>query len=176
MSIAVFGAGCFWCVEAIFAQLAGVESVISGYTGGHIENPTYEKICTGNSGHAEVCKISFNPDIITYENLLEVLFTTHDPTTINQQGADIGNQYRSAIFYTDEIQRKSAIDFINKLNNDKIFNKPIVTEVEKLETFYEAENYHQDYYKYNSDAPYCKFVIKPKLDKFLNSNDLNLKK
>ena len=170
MSIAVFGAGCFWCVEAIFAQLSGVESVISGYTGGHIKNPTYEKICTGNSGHAEVCKINFNSDIITYENLLEVLFMTHDPTTLNQQGADIGSQYRSAIFYINDNQKNIATEYIKKLDNEKKFNKPIVTEIKKLETFYEAENYHQDYYKYNSNAPYCKFVIKPKLDKFLDNN------
>ena len=155
MNIAVFGAGCFWCVEAIFSQLNGVDSVRSGYCNGTTKNPTYESICTGNTGHAEVCKISYNPDIISFEELLSVFFQTHDPTTLNRQGADTGTQYRSAIFY--------------KNDEEKIFNNPIVTEVTKLDVFYEAENYHQDYYKNNKNAPYCRAVIKPKLDKFLNN-------
>ena len=170
MSIAVFGAGCFWCVEAIFTQLSGVQEVISGYTGGSTLNPTYESICTGTTGHAEVCRITFDPEIIPYERLLEVLFTTHDPTTLNQQGADKGTQYRSAIFYTDDNQKTIANTFISNLEDDNVFDKSIVTEVTKLTTFYEAENYHQDYYKNNSSAPYCRVIIKPKLDKFKETN------
>ena len=170
MNIAVFGAGCFWCVEAIFSQLEGVDSVVSGYCNGTTINPTYESICSGNTGHAEVCKISFNPDIISFEELLSVFFQTHDPTTLNRQGADAGTQYRSGIFYIDDSQKSTAENFIEKLIDQKIFKDPIVTEVTKLDIFYEAENYHQDYYKNNKNAPYCRAVIKPKLDKFLNSN------
>ena len=170
MSIAVFGAGCFWCVEAVFSQLSGVESVVSGYTGGQTLHPTYESICTGTTGHAEVCRITFDPQIISYERLLEVLFTTHDPTTLNQQGADQGTQYRSAVFYTNNNQKIITNTFINKLENDNIFDKPIITEITKLGTFYKAENYHQDYYNNNRNAPYCKVVIKPKLDKFNGTN------
>ena len=170
MSIAVFGAGCFWCVEAVFTQLSGVEEVVSGYTGGSTLNPTYESICTGTTGHAEVCRITFDPEIISYERLLEVLFVTHDPTTLNQQGADKGTQYRSAVFYTDDNQKIITKTFISKLENNNAFDKPIITEVTKLKTFYEAEKHHQDYYKNNSSAPYCRVVIKPKLDKFLNNN------
>ena len=170
MQIAVFGAGCFWCVEAIFFQLTGVESVISGYTGGLIKDPTYESICTGTTGHAEVCKITYDEKIISYEKLLEVLFLTHNPTTLNQQGTDKGTQYRSAIFYTNERQKKSAEDYILKLKENKIFKEPIVTEITKINKFYEAENYHQNYYQNNINAPYCKIVIKPKLEKLLNNN------
>ena len=170
MNIAVFGAGCFWCVEAIFSQLAGVTSVVSGYTGGATENPTYDSICTGTTGHAEVCKITYDEKIISYEELLEVLFLTHDPTTLNQQGADKGTQYRSAIFYIDENQKKMAENYISELKKNKTFKNQIVTEITKLDKFYEAENYHQDYYKNNTNAPYCKIVIKPKLDKFLKNN------
>ena len=169
MSIAVFGAGCFWCVEAIFSQLTGVDSVVSGYTGGETSNPTYESICTGTTGHAEVCKITYDDKIISYKELLEVLFSIHDPTTLNQQGADKGTQYRSVIFFTDDTQRKTAENYIKHLEKKYIFNNPIVTEISKLKIFYEAENYHQDYYKNNSNAPYCRIVIKPKLEKFLNN-------
>ena len=170
MSIAVFGAGCFWCVEAIFSQLNGVESVISGYCNGHTENPTYESVCSGTTGHAEVCKISYDKEIISYSELLTVLFQTHDPTTLNKQGADTGTQYRSAIFYTDDEQKNIAEEFIDNLEKNKAFDSPIVTEVTKLDEFYLAEDYHQNYYKNNSSAPYCKLIIKPKLDKFLNNN------
>ena len=169
MSIAVFGAGCFWCVEAIFSQLTGVHSVISGYTGGQTSNPTYESICTGATGHAEVCKIAYDSKIIAYKKLLEVLFSTHDPTTLNQQGADKGTQYRSAIFYIDDIQKEIAEKHIKSLEKNNIFDNPIVTEISKLNIFYEAENYHQDYFKNNSNAPYCRFIIKPKVEKFLNN-------
>ena len=169
MSIAVFGAGCFWCVEAIFSQLTGVHSVISGYTGGKTSNPTYESICTGTTGHAEVCKIAYDSKIISYKKLLKVLFSTHDPTTLNQQGPDKGTQYRSSIFYIDDIQKEIAEEHIKSLEKNNIFDNPIVTEISKLNIFYEAENYHQDYFKNNSNAPYCRFIIKPKVEKFLNN-------
>ena len=170
MSFAVFGAGCFWCVEAIFSQLDGVSEVISGYTGGEIENPSYEQICSGKTNHAEVCKIVFDSKVISYEQLLKIFFETHDPTTLNKQGADEGTQYRSAIFYTDSLQQTAALEFKKKLNNSKIFKNPIVTEVNQLRTFYDAEDYHQNYYINNKNQPYCRFVIKPKLDKFLKNN------
>ena len=167
MDIAIFGAGCFWCVEAIFLQVTGVSEVVSGYTGGSTKNPTYEDICTGKSGHAEVCKITYDSNIVNYEYLLKVLFETHDPTTLNQQGADKGTQYRSAIFYTNDTQKEIAENFIKKLTINNVFKNPITTEVSKLEKFYPAEDYHQNYYNLNSNAPYCRIVIKPKLDKFL---------
>ena len=170
MNIAVFGAGCFWCVEAIFSQLAGVESVVSGYCNGTTENPTYESVCSGETGHAEVCKISYDSNIISFEELLATLFQVHDPTTLNKQGADTGTQYRSAVFYINEEQKKIARNFINILTEKKVFKDSIVTEITKLDTFYKAEDYHQDYYQNNSNVPYCKTVIKPKLDKFLNNN------
>ena len=170
MSIAVFGAGCFWCVEAIFSQLNGVESVISGYCNGHTSNPTYESVCSGTTGYAEVCKISYDEKIISFSELLTVLFQTHDPTTLNKQGADTGTQYRSAIFYTNDEQKNIAEEFIDNLLKNKALDSPIVTEVTKLDEFYFAEDYHQNYYKNNSNAPYCKLIIKPKLDKFLNNN------
>tara|TARA_B110000116_G_C16456392_1_gene411719 strand:- start:28 stop:537 length:510 start_codon:yes stop_codon:yes gene_type:complete len=166
MNIAVFGAGCFWCIEAIFSQLAGVENVISGYSNGILLNPTYKDVCTGKTGYAEVCKIVYNPNIITFKELLNVLFQVHDPTTLNRQGGDSGTQYRSGIFYIDEKQKKEAEDFIVKLTKDGVFQNPIVTEITKLDKFYEAEAYHQDYYQNNKSAPYCKIVIKPKLNKF----------
>ena len=175
MNIAVFGAGCFWCVEAVFSQLTGVESVVSGYTGGFTENPTYESICTGSTGHAEVCKITYDSNIITYEDLLKVFFQTHDPTTLNQQGNDIGTQYRSAIFYTNDIEKQIALNLIDALNKNKIYPNKVITEISKLGTFYNAEDYHQDYFKNNANAPYCQLVIQPKLDKFLKNTQLETK-
>ena len=169
MSYAIFGAGCFWCVEAIFSQLDGVESVVSGYTGGNTKNPTYEDICTGQTNHVEVCKIIYDSDIISFENLLKAFFESHDPTTLNKQGADVGTQYRSAIFYVDNDQKKVSEKYKNLLNNSDEFRNSIVTEITKLDIFYEAENYHQNYYKNNPNQPYCKFVIKPKLDKFFQN-------
>tara|TARA_Y100000590_G_C15718023_1_gene1012550 strand:+ start:129 stop:638 length:510 start_codon:yes stop_codon:yes gene_type:complete len=169
MSFAIFGAGCFWCVEAIFSQLNGVESVIAGYTGGNTKNPTYEDICTGKTNHVEVCKIIYNPDIISFDQLLKVFFESHDPTTLNRQGADIGTQYRSAIFYIDNKQKELSEKYKDFLNNSDEFKNSIVTEIEKLDIFYEAEDYHQDYYKNNPNQPYCKFIIKPKLDKFFKN-------
>jgi len=170
MNIAVFGAGCFWCVEAIFSQLAGVDSVVSGYCNGATENPTYESVCSGKTGHAEVCRVSYDSNIISFEELLGIFFQVHDPTTLNRQGADTGTQYRSAVFYINEEQKKIAENFINILTEKKVFKDSIVTEITKLDTFYKAEDYHQDYYQNNSNAPYCRAVIKPKLDKFLNNN------
>ena len=175
MNIAVFGAGCFWCVEAVFSQLTGVESVVSGYTGGFTENPTYESICTGSTGHAEVCKITYDSNIITYEDLLKVFFQTHDPTTLNQQWNDIGTQYRSAIFYTNDIEKQNALNLIDALNKNKIYPNKVITEISKLGTFYNAEDYHQDYFKNNANAPYCQLVIQPKLDKFLKDTQLETK-
>ena len=168
MNFAVFGAGCFWCIEAIFGQLKGVTKVISGYTGGNIENPTYEQICSGTTGHAEVCKIIYNQKIISFETLIKVFFENHDPTTLNKQGNDSGTQYRSAIFYINDKQKELSDKFKKLLNNSKEFNGKIVTEITKLDVFYKAEDYHQNYYTKNPNQPYCLFVIKPKLDKFFN--------
>tara|TARA_X000001036_G_C20401288_1_gene692889 strand:+ start:239 stop:760 length:522 start_codon:yes stop_codon:yes gene_type:complete len=171
MNVAIFGAGCFWCVEAIFSQLNGIYDVTSGYCNGTTINPTYESVCSGNTGHAEVCKVSFNPDIISFEELLNIFFQAHDPTTLNRQGADEGTQYRSGIFYVDDNQKSIAENFIKNLINEEIFKNPIVTEITKLDKFYKAENYHQNYYENNKNAPYCRVVIKPKLDKFFNKKN-----
>ncbi len=160
---ATLGAGCFWCVEAVFERLDGVTSVVAGYAGGTTVKPTYEQVCTGKTGHAEVAQVTFDPSKISYERLLEVYWHAHDPTTMNQQGADVGTQYRSVIFYADEKQKLAAEK--SKQTAAKDFSEPIVTEIKPLTVFYEAENYHQDYFKNNPNAPYCKFVIKPKLDK-----------
>jgi len=163
---AVFGGGCFWCIEAIFQRLTGVTHVESGYMGGQIENPTYRQVCGGDTGHVEVVRVTFNPDEITYRDLLDVFFTVHDPTTLNRQGNDAGEQYRSVIFYSDEEQQRIAEQMIAQLNADKAFPEPIVTAVEPAEKFYVAEDYHQNYYNENSRQPYCMFVISPKLAKF----------
>lgn len=160
---ATIGAGCFWCVEAVFERLEGVHSVVSGYAGGTKPNPTYEEVCGGMTGHAEVAQITFHPSKITYEQLLDVFWQSHNPTTLNQQGADVGTQYRSVIFYHDEKQKASAAK--SKLEAQKHFQDPIVTEIKPLTRFYQAENYHQDYYRNNPVAPYCLLVIKPKLKK-----------
>ena len=173
--IAVFGAGCFWCVEAVFQELKGVYSVESGYTGGSVKNPTYNEICTGETGHAEVAKITFDLDVISFEILLSVFFKTHDPTTLNSQGADRGTQYRSAIFYTSESQKETAQRIINELNTEKAYPDPIVTEVTKLGVYYPAEDYHQDYYKNNANQGYCIYVIQPKMEKFRKVFKDNLK-
>lgn len=165
MDIATFGAGCFWCVEAIFQQLKGVDSVVSGYSGGEIDNPSYEQVTTGNTGHAEVCQIHFNPEQITFEELLEVFFNTHDPTTLNRQGNDVGTQYRSAIFYHTEEQKESAEIMKTQLDASGEWKKPIVTEITPSSKFFPAEDFHSDYYRQNQSQPYCCFVIRPKLDK-----------
>lgn len=166
MEIATFGSGCFWCSEAIFKQLNGVESVVSGYSGGKTKNPSYNDVCSGETGHAEVIQITFNPEIIAYKDLLEVFWQTHDPTSLNRQGADVGTQYRSVIFFHNQQQKELAEDYKKKLEEVKIFNKPIVTEISPLINFYPAEKYHQDYYNNNKFQPYCSFTITPKLDKF----------
>lgn len=163
---ATFGSGCFWCVEAVFQQLEGVESVISGYSGGKEENPTYEQICSKLTGHAEVCQIKYDPKKITFDELLEVFWKTHDPTTINQQGNDKGPQYRSIILYHNEEQKTKAEAYKKKLNEEKAWKKPVITEVEAFTRFYSAENYHQNYYNLNSQAPYCVYVVQPKVEKF----------
>lgn len=166
MEIATFGSGCFWCSDAIFKQLNGVESVVSGYSGGKTKNPSYNDVCSGETGHAEVIQITFNPGIIAYKDLLEVFWQTHDPTSLNRQGADVGTQYRSVIFFHNQQQKELAEDYKKKLEEVKIFNKPIVTEISPLINFYPAEKYHQDYYNNNKFQPYCSFTITPKLDKF----------
>lgn len=160
---AVLAGGCFWCTEAVFEQVKGVIDVISGYAGGFTENPTYQEVCSGKTGHAECVKIIFDPNKITYEQLLEIFWKVHDPTTLNRQGADIGTQYRSVIFYLNEDQKKIALN--SKANAQKNFENSIVTEIIPLKKFYPAEDYHQNYYKNNPDAPYCIFVITPKLNK-----------
>ena len=160
---ATFGAGCFWCVEAVFERIDGVQSVMAGYAGGTKAHPTYEEVCTGTTGHAEVAQITFDPAKVSYERLLEVFWQAHDPTTLNRQGADVGTQYRSAVFYQDEKQ-KLAAEQSKKLVQAN-FHDPIVTEIKPLAEFYPAENYHQDYFRNHPDAPYCRFVIKPKLEK-----------
>ncbi|HEY5614388.1 MAG TPA: peptide-methionine (S)-S-oxide reductase MsrA [Bacteroidota bacterium] len=165
---ATFGAGCFWCVEAVFERLGGVKSVVAGYAGGTKANPTYEEVCTGNTGHAEVAHITYDPAVIKFETLLEWLWKSHDPTTLNRQGADAGTQYRSVIFYHDDAQKNIAEK--SKSTAQAMFKDPIVTEIQPLTKFYEAENYHQDYYKNNQNAPYCTFVIKPKLKKLKLEN------
>jgi peptide-methionine (S)-S-oxide reductase len=162
---AVLGGGCFWCVEAAFLQLEGVESVRSGYMGGRRPNPTYEQVCTGTTGHVEVAEITFDPEKISYRDLLEVFFTVHDPTTLNRQGNDVGEQYRSVIFYLNEAQKKTAEDVIAEWTREKVFPNPIVTAVEPAQTFYVAEDYHQDYFKNHPFQPYCMFAVAPKVKK-----------
>ena len=166
MEVTTLGAGCFWCVEAIFQELKGVVKVESGYMGGQIKNPSYKEVCTGRTGHAEVAQISFDSSVISFQEILEVFWQTHDPTTLNRQGADVGTQYRSAIFYHNDEQKRVAEELKSKLNEANAFSNPIVTEIAELDTFYVAENYHQDYYKQNGEQGYCRMVIKPKLDKF----------
>jgi peptide-methionine (S)-S-oxide reductase len=166
---ATFAAGCFWCVEAVFQQCKGVEKAVSGYCGGHTAQPTYEQVCTGATGHAEACEITYDPGRISYEELLEVFWKTHDPTTLNRQGNDVGTQYRSAIFYHDEQQRAAAEKYRDKLNAAGIWNRPIVTEIVPAGTFWPAEDYHQNYFNNHPDQGYCRLVIAPKLEKFHNA-------
>lgn len=163
---ATFGTGCFWCTEAIFQQLKGVLKVTSGYSGGHDINPTYKEVSTGTTGHAEVVQIVFDPAEITFDELLEVFWQTHDPTTLNRQGNDVGPQYRSAIFYHNDTQQAKAEKYRKELNESGAFEKPIVTEISPYTTFYKAEDYHQDYFNNNGSQPYCYYVIRPKLEKF----------
>ncbi len=166
MKQATFGSGCFWCTEAVFQDVEGIESVVSGYSGGHIKNPAYREVCSGRTGHAEVVQITYDPAVISYDELLEIFWKTHDPTTLNRQGADVGTQYRSVVYYHDEEQKQLAEAYKQKLNESGAFTNPIVTEISPLDTFYPAEDYHQNYYKNNPEQGYCSFVIRPKVDKF----------
>lgn len=166
MALATFGNGCFWCTEAIFQQLKGVTKVVSGYAGGKVKKPTYKEVCSGLTGHAEVIQITYEPSVITYDELLEVFWQTHDPTTLNRQGADVGTQYRSAVFYHSDEQKQLAETYKRKLDESGAFDKPIVTEISPLSEYYPAEDYHQNYYNLNGSAPYCSYVIQPKLEKF----------
>lgn len=164
--IVILGGGCFWCLEAVFDRLDGVKSVESGYMGGQKDNPTYQQVCSGNTGHVEVVRVTFDPNELSYRELLDVFFTIHDPTTLNRQGNDVGTQYRSVIFYTSEQQRKTAEQLIAELNAARHWPNPIVTTVEPAKKFFEAEDYHQEYFANNPNQPYCQFVVAPKVKKF----------
>jgi len=166
LSLATFGSGCFWCTEAVFLNVEGVTKVASGYSGGKVKNPTYKEVCSGLTGHAEVIQVTYDPKKISYDELLEIFWGTHDPTTLNKQGADEGTQYRSVVFYHNDEQRELAEGYKKKLDESGAFNDPIVTEISPFTTFYVAEDYHQNYYNLNGSAPYCKFVIQPKVEKF----------
>jgi peptide-methionine (S)-S-oxide reductase len=164
--ITTLGGGCFWCLEAVYDQLKGVTDVVSGYMGGQVDNPTYQAVCTGTTGHAEVVQVTFNPDVISFQDILDVFFTIHDPTTLNRQGADVGTQYRSAIFYHSPEQKATAEAAIKALDEQKLWPNPIVTEVTAADTFYPAEDYHQEYFERNPNQGYCMVVIAPKVAKF----------
>jgi peptide-methionine (S)-S-oxide reductase len=166
LETATLAAGCFWCVEAVFDDLKGVENVVSGYSGGHSENPTYREVCDGNTGHAEVAEIQFDPSVISFKDILRVFFSVHDPTTLNRQGNDIGSQYRSAIFYRSDEQRRDADEVIKEVTDEGVYDKPIVTEVTPLDKFWPAEDYHQEYFANNPNQPYCQAVVSPKVKKF----------
>ncbi len=172
---ATFGAGCFWCIEAVFQELTGVKKVISGYSGGTLKNPSYEQVCSGSTGHAEVAQISFDPDEISYEDLLYVFWRTHDPTTLNRQGNDVGTQYRSVIFYHDETQKRLAEESKTKTEAAKLWPQAIVTEIAPLGDFYPAEAYHQNFYRLNPEQAYCRVIIDPKMQKFRKSFKERLK-
>ncbi len=163
---ATFGAGCYWCTEAQFQQLEGVRLVESGFSGGQVDNPTYKQVCTGTTGHAEVCNIYYDPSVITFDELLAAFWTCHDPTTLNRQGNDVGTQYRSAIFYHNEEQKQKAIAYKAKLNEEKAWDKPVVTQIAPFTKFYKADDYHQDYYNNNKNQSYCQYVVGPKVEKF----------
>jgi len=166
LELATFGAGCFWCVEAIFQRVEGVEKVVSGYAGGHVKNPGYKEVCQGTTGHAEVCQLSYDPKVVSFEELLEVFWGTHDPTTLNRQGNDVGTQYRSAVFYHTPEQKELAEKLKKKLDDAKKYSNPIVTEIVPYVKMYAAENYHQNYFNENGNQPYCSYVVQPKLEKF----------
>jgi peptide-methionine (S)-S-oxide reductase len=164
--LATLAGGCFWCLEAVYKELRGVERVVSGYAGGHVERPNYRDVCDGTTGHAEVVQITFDPSLVSYKELLEVFFTIHDPTTLNRQGADVGTQYRSAVFYHSPEQREMAEQTIAEMEAARVWDSPIVTEVAPLTKFYPAEDYHQDYFEKNPSQPYCRAVVEPKVSKF----------
>ena len=163
--LATLAGGCFWCLEAVFEQLRGVTKVVSGYSGGHVPKPSYEAVCTGTTGHAEVVQVTFNPDELSYRDVLGVFFTLHEPTTLDRQGGDVGTQYRSAIFYHDDEQRRTAEEVVRELEAEHVFDEPIVTKIEPLTVFYPAEEYHREYYSRNPNQPYCRAVIAPKVAK-----------
>jgi len=166
LEIATLGAGCFWCVEAVFDDLRGVVDVVSGYSGGHTDNPTYKEVCSESTGHAEVAQITFDPKIISFKEILQVFFAVHDPTTLNRQGNDVGTSYRSAIFYHDDEQKHVAEEVIKEVTEEGVYDDPIVTEVTPFEKFWPAENYHQEYFANNASQPYCMAVVAPKVAKF----------
>ncbi len=166
LEVATLGGGCFWCLEAVYDELQGVEKVVSGYAGGHVDNPTYKAVCSGSTGHAEVVQVTFDSAEVGYDDILRIFFTVHDPTTLNRQGNDVGTQYRSAIFTHSEAQEATARAVMAEMADLNIWSNPIVTQIEPLETFYSAEDYHQDYYKNNPYQPYCQFVVAPKVAKF----------
>jgi peptide-methionine (S)-S-oxide reductase len=176
LKTATFGAGCFWCTEAVFLNVKGVTKVVSGYSGGKIKNPSYREVCTGTTGHAEVTQITYDPKQVSFEDLLEVFWNTHDPTTLNKQGADEGTQYRSAVFYNDEEQKKIAEQYKKQLEASHLYKNPIVTEISPLVNFYPAEDYHQNYYALNPNQGYCQYVIRPKVEKFRKQFGAKLKK
>lgn len=173
---ATLGSGCFWCSEAVFSQLEGVSAVVPGYSGGSVPNPTYEQVCTDRTGHAEAAQLTFDPDVISFREVLEAFFSTHDPTTLNRQGGDVGTQYRSVVFYHDEAQRRAAETIVKELTEGHVFKNPIVTQVVPLKAFYPAEDYHRDYFRRNPGQPYCQAVIAPKLSKFRAHFQSKLKK
>jgi len=173
---ATFGAGCFWCTEAVFLNVNGVSKVVSGYSGGKVKNPSYREVCTGMTGHAEVTQITYDPKVVSFEDLLEVFWNTHDPTTLNRQGADEGTQYRSAVFYNDEEEKKIAEQYKKQLEASHVYKNPIVTEISPLVNFYPAEDYHQNYFELNPNQGYCQYVIRPKVDKFKKQFASKLKK
>jgi peptide-methionine (S)-S-oxide reductase len=174
--VATIAGGCFWCIEAIFNELKGVEMVESGYSGGDIPNPTYQQVCTGTTNHAEVVQVTYDPTLISYKELLELFFSVHDPTTLNRQGADVGTQYRSSIFYHNEDQKRIAEELIEELDRSKLWDRPIVTQLEPFKEFFKAEAYHQEYYEQNPNQPYCRAVIAPKVTKFRKEHFDRLKK
>lgn len=176
LELATLGNGCFWCTEAIFEQLEGVSKVESGYAGGTVKNPSYKEVCTGNTGHAEVIRLTYDPKVISFREILDVFFNTHDPTTLNRQGADVGTQYRSVIFYHNDGQKEEAESMIEALEKEKVFDSKIVTEVTAINNYYVAENYHQDYYNNNKNQGYCRMVINPKLEKFTKKYKSKLKR
>jgi peptide-methionine (S)-S-oxide reductase len=176
LETATLAAGCFWCIEAVLDDLKGVEDVVSGYAGGHTENPTYRQVCDGNTGHAEVAQIKFDPSVISFKDVLRVFFSVHNPTTLNRQGNDVGTQYRSAIFYHNDQQRQDAEDVIKEITDEGVYDDPIVTEVTPFEKFWPAEDYHQEYFANNASQPYCAAVVAPKVAKFRQKFVSKLKK
>ncbi|HNV30650.1 MAG TPA: peptide-methionine (S)-S-oxide reductase MsrA [Cyclobacteriaceae bacterium] len=176
IEVATLGSGCFWCTEAFFLRVKGIESVVSGYSGGKVKNPTYREVCSGLTGHAEVIQVKFDPALISYSEVLEIFWNTHDPTTLNKQGADEGTQYRSVVFYHSDSQKQTAEDYKKQLDKSGVYKNPIVTEISPFTVFYPAEDYHQNYYALNPNQGYCQYVIRPKIEKFNKQYAAKLKK